>query len=282
VLASATAEQEPQWLTISLSTRYISCGTRPKKTDAASIQIVVPSGPNADYFVGKTIPIPVRLTGGAGTAEVPASNAWLRIEAFEDGAQEIRGRMGMRYATGAEKIAPAYELAGEFHAKLCSSSKAQPSAPTLDQERRPVGGKLAGKAREFPNFVAYLRTDSRGEKIVAFKGFTKDVGCYAEGANTPYLHGVEVGAGPQGTFFLGTRVPAEWTMQVSTAETAERSVHAGNGAGTIIIDEAQLKPGGRISGRMQAETIGETDEAWYFSVSGHFDAIVCEQPKGTL
>lgn len=279
---SALAEVHDTWMTVTLLAREARCGEqRPRATDTA-LQLVVPTGPDNDLYAGRWIPMPIRLHG-AGSADVPASGSWAKLDRVERAKSGIvRGRLEMSYRTGLDADAPAYEVSGSFEATVCQAVATKASMPQLDRSG-PVAGKVAGQPRSFPHFLAFIQKSGSRQPVIKLKGYArKQVSCYSEEPNTPYLYGPEIGAGPDGKYFVGTPMPTQWILQVTNEKYGERSVHAGDGAGWLRLDAVELGKNGVVRGEMMAATVAEDDAAWSYEVGGKFEAAICEAPYGML
>jgi hypothetical protein len=280
---SALADVFPKWVTITILGREARCDARKLGEADMALQATVPTGPANDFFAGKPIALGLRLSGAGGISSVPAAHTSFRVEPFaaEKGGL-VRGEVGFRYRTGLEQGAPSYDATGRFEARICSAQPTVPSMPNLDRAHKPVVGKVAGRSRTFPAFLAFARTGDRGETILSLKGFTREVSCFSDKPNTPYLFGPELGPGPAGDWFAGTPMPADWAMQLNTGEHSERSVHAGDGTGLVEIESVRLGADGVVRGRMIAATVDEDEPKMRFEVAGAFEAKVCQRPIGDL
>lgn len=279
---SALVDVQETWMTVTLLAREAKCGEqRPRATDTA-LQLVIPTGPDNDLYAGRWIALPTRMHG-AGSADVPASGSWVKLDRVERAKSGIvRGRLEMSYRTGLDADAPAYEVSGNFEATVCQAVATKASMPQLDRSA-PVAGKVAGQPRSFPHFLAFVQKSGNRKPVLKLKGYTrKQVSCYSEEPNTPYLYGPEIGAGPDGKYFVGTPMPAQWVLQFSNEKFGERAVHAGDGAGWIRLDEVELGKNGVVRGEMMAATVAEDDPAWSYELGGKFEAVLCDQPYGML
>jgi len=279
---SALAEVHDTWMTVTLLAREAKCGEqRPRATDTA-LQLIVPTGPDNDLFAGRWIALPIRMHG-AGSADSPASGSWVKLDRVERARSGIvRGRLEMSYRTGLDADAPSYEVSGGFEATVCQAVATKASMPQLDRSS-PVAGKIAGQPRSFPHFLAFVQKTGSSKPVIKLKGYArKQVSCYSEEPNTPYLYGPEIGAGPDGRYFVGAPMPAQWILQVTNEKYGERSVHAGDGAGWLRLDTVELGKNGVVRGEMMAATVAEDDPAWSYELAGKFEATVCEAPYGML
>ena len=145
----------------------------------------------------------------------------------------------------------------------------------MDRTRTPVQGTVSGRDKKFSTVLAYVRDDVDGKPIVMLRVYAKNVECHGVERATPFLFGVELGAGPQGDYHAGALMPASWVMQLSNGHGGERSVHADNGASVVQIDSVQPRTGGEVRGSLAAMTIDERDPSLAFAVSGAFVAKVC-------
>lgn len=279
---SALAEVHDTWTSVTLLDREARCGEQRMRDTDRAIQLVVPTGPDNDLYSGRWLALPARLHG-AGVSDAPAYGSFCRFDRVErTKGGVIRGRLEMSYRTGLEASSPEYDARGSFEATVCTATTTKASMPQLDRSA-PVAGTVGGQPRAFPTFLAFVHKLPGGRSFFRLKGYArKEVGCYSEGPNTPYLHGPEIGPGPEGRYFAGVAMPARWILQVTNEKFGERSVHAGDGAGWIRVESVELGKGGVVRGEMMAATVGEDDPAWSFEVGGKFEATVCDAPYGML
>jgi hypothetical protein len=281
---SAIAELHEKWIDVTLIDREATCLQRKLQETDMALQITVPTGPSNDFFVGHALAIPVKLSGAGGVSAVPPAHASAMLERVDRNDKGVvTGRVQFSWRTGREEDAPAYDVAGTFEAIVCGGKTPEPSMPALDASRKHAAGKVSGHQRTFPSFLAFVQKTTDGRQLFQLKGFTtKNVSCYSEKPNTPYLFGPEIGPGPDGKYFAGGWMPADWIMQMVDNKFSERSVHAGEGSGAIRIQEVNLRKDGYVRGQMMATTVNEDEEEWSFEVAGSFDAQVCELPIGQI
>jgi hypothetical protein len=276
---AAYADVYTQWVSITIADREGSCEDRRLRDTDMAVQVRIPTGPNNDLFVDRPIQLAVQLSGAVGVGAIPAGFSSVRIASFNPGRDsQLRGNLSFRYRTGSDPGAPVYEAAGSFEARVCSRQATAASMPQLDRSVNPVGGTVAGQPRSFPSFLAFARPLPGGGRLLSIKAYTrKDMNCYSE-TSTPYLFGLELGPGPNSDYFATSLMPADWIMQMSTGLASERSVHAGDGAGTVQVESVTWGKGARVRATMSAATVSETDPNWAYSISGTFEAPICEQP----
>jgi hypothetical protein len=281
---SALAEIHERWIDVTLIDRDAACTQRKLQESDMALQITVPTGPSNDFFVGHPLAIPVKLSGAGGVSAVPPAHASATLENVDRNDKGVvKGRVQFSWRTGREEDAPAYDVSGSFEAVVCGAKPTTASMPALDIAHKNVTGKVSGRQRTFPSFLAFVQKTSDGRQLFQLKGFTtKNVSCYSEKPNTPYLFGPEMGPGPDGKYFAGGWMPADWVMQMVDNKFSERSVHAGEGTGAVQIQEANLSKNGVVRGQMMATTVSEDDEEWSFEIAGSFEAAVCELPIGQI
>ncbi len=273
---TAVADVYPRWVTVTIYDRKLTCASTGLRPDDMAVQLTIPSGPAGDFFVSHDLSVPIELSGAGGVSEVPAGNVSARIDEVRIGnGSVVRGHVEMHFAPGNDKDAPRYDLSGSFDAMVCSAQPTVPSMPAVDRARSPVQGLVAGKSLTFATVLAYVRDDAEGKPILEFKAYPIAVECHSVNRATPFLRGVEVGAGARGDYHAGTLMPARWVMQMNDGHSGERSVHADDGAGLIEIDSADARVGGVVRGSLAAMTLEEADPALKYSVAGSFTATVC-------
>jgi len=283
-MRTALAEIHEKWIDVTLIDRAADCMQRKLQESDMALQITVPTGPSDDFFVGHPLAIPVKLSGAGGVSAVPPAHASAMLESVERNEKgTVNGRVQFSWRTGKEDDAPAYDVSGSFEAIVCSTRPTTPSMPALELPPKHVAGKVSGQQRTFPTFLAFVQKGSDGKPLFRLKGFTtKNVSCYSEQPNTPYLFGPEIGPGTDGKYFAGGWMPCDWKMQMVDNKFSERSVHAGEGSGAIQIQDVNLKKDGFVRGQMMATTVDEDDEPWSFEIAGTFEAQVCELPIGQI
>jgi hypothetical protein len=280
----AHAEIHAKWMTITVMSREVGCTDHKLLETDMALQLTIPTGPANDFFAGHYLAVPIKLSGAGGVSAVPTgfSAATLdRVDSKPGGV--VRGRVQFSWRTGVEEDAPSYDVKGAFEATICSAEATQASMPNLDRGRKPVTGKVSGRERTFPSFLAFVQKNGADKPLIRLKGYSrKDVSCFSDQPNTPYLFGPEIGAGPDGKYFAGAPMPADWIMQMVDAKFSERSVHAGEWSGMLQIDEVLLGRNGVVRGQMMAATVDEDDDQWSFEIAGSFEAPVCEAPYGQI
>jgi hypothetical protein len=280
---AALAQVHDKWMTITVLNREADCLQRRLRETDMALQLTVPTGPAGDFFVGQPMAITVKLSGAGGVSSVPASHVTAKLEQLDLQLKgRVRGSISFAWRTGKEADAPAYSAAGAFEALVCETQPTVPSLPMLEQGA-PVSGMVSGQQRAFPSFLAFVQRERDGREVVRLKGYSrKDINCYSDRPNTPYLFGPEFGPGTDGKYFVGGPMPADWIMQMVDNKYSERSVHAGEGAGVLQLHEVRTGRNGVVRGRMMAVTVGEDDEDWRYEVAGTFEAPICEVPIGII
>jgi len=273
---TAVADVYPKWVTITIYDRDLTCAGTALQAGDMAVQLTVPSGPDGDFFVSREVAVPLQITGAGGVSAIPASSVSVRIDEVRIGhGSVVRGSLEAQFATAGDEAAPRYTLAGPFEAMVCSAQPTVASMPSVDRSRAPVQGRVAGKMTTFPTVLVYLRDDGWSKPTLLLKAYTRAVDCHSVERATPFLTGVEVGAGPRGDYHARSLMPAAWVLQMSDGHSAERSVHADDGAGIIQIDSVDPRVGGEVRGSLAAMTIEETDPALAFELSGTFVGKVC-------
>ncbi len=273
---TAVADVYPKWVTITVYDRDLTCAGTALRAGDMAVQFTVPSGPDGDFFVSREVGVPLQVSGAGGVSTIPTGSVSVRIDEVRIGrGSVVRGSLEAQFATAADEAAPRYALAGPFEAMVCSAQPTVASMPKLDRSQGPVQGRVGGKMVTFASVLAYLRDDGWGKPTLLLKAYTRSVDCHSVERATPFLTGVEVGAGPRGDYHAGSLMPAAWVLQMSDGHSGERSVHADDGAGIIQIDSVETRVGGEVRGSLAAMTIEETDPALAFTLSGTFVGKVC-------
>lgn len=275
LVQSAVVNIHPHWITITLLNREARCDSARLAENDMGVQMEIPSGPDNDFFAGRDMPLELRLHGAGGVSRIPAGHVTARLDPFDPSKSEsVKGYLSFRYKTALDPDAPAYNAEGPFTARVCNNLVTKPSIASFPGDKAPVSGSVAKREVQFRTMQAYLRSDGYGGQIVMLKGFELDVPCHTTRSATPYLFGVEIGPGKDGTYFAGKRIPTDWIMQMRMQQFSERSVHAAHGASWVQIDSVETKEGGIVRGRLGADN-SEDDPEWRFSLSGRFEATVC-------